>query len=77
MGTRVNDISGQDEVVIKWKGLPDYDYSWEWKTVIHRQFPHFDLEDKVNFKEPGNATYESERPPILYQYRRRSKTQKA
>ena len=73
LGSRVSPVSGQDELLIQWKGLPDYESSWEWKKVIQGQFPEFDLEDKVNFAEGGNVRYEALRPPLLYEYTRRKK----
>lgn len=60
LGYRKNSTKGQEEVLIKWKNLPDYDSSWEWKAVIKGQFPTFDLEDKVIFKGGGNVTYEDQ-----------------
>ena len=76
LDTRVNSSSGQEELRVKWKGLPSHDSSWEWKSVIMKRFPGFDLEDKVNFVGEGNDTVEALRPPILFQYQRRSKAQK-
>lgn len=69
---RVNLESGQKEVLIKWRGLPSHECTWEWVSAITKRFPHFDLEDKVNFEGEGNDTYEAVRPPILYQYKRRA-----
>ena len=74
LGSRVSPISGQDELLIQWKGLPDFESSWEWKRVIQGQFPEFDLEDKVNFAEGSNVSYEAIRPPLLYEYSRRKKS---
>ena len=74
LGTRVSPLTGQDELLIQWKGLPDYESSWEWKKVLHGQFPEFDLEDKVNFAEGSNVSYEAIRPPLLYEYSRRKKS---
>ena len=70
---RKNGKTGKEEVLIKWKGLPSHDCTWEEVSVMREQFPSFDLEDKVNFEERGIVTYEAERPPILFQYRRRGK----
>ncbi|KFK22699.1 hypothetical protein AALP_AAs67984U000100 [Arabis alpina] len=58
MGVRINALSGQQEVFIKWKGLPDCDSTWEWVGVIQEQFPEFDLEDKALFKAAGIVTEE-------------------
>ncbi|XP_010485080.1 PREDICTED: putative F-box/LRR-repeat protein 9 [Camelina sativa] len=74
LGTRTNPRSGQAEVLIKWKGLPDYECSWEWVNTIKGQFPLFNLEDKVNFKGRGNDKYEEQHPPILYQYERKKRS---
>ncbi|KFK22868.1 hypothetical protein AALP_AAs42979U000100, partial [Arabis alpina] len=52
MGFRIHPITGQEEVLIKWKELPEHDSTWEWTKVIEEQFPQFDLEDKVLFKAP-------------------------
>ncbi|XP_048627868.1 uncharacterized protein LOC125596911 [Brassica napus] len=73
LGTRKNVISGQEEVLIKWKGLPAFDSSWEWSNVIRAQYPNFDLEDKVNLVEGGIDTYGIIKPPILYQYQRKGR----
>ena len=35
------------EVLIKWKDLPEFEATWESSSVIQRQFPNFHLEDKV------------------------------
>ena len=69
--TRVNQGTGQEEVLVKWRGLPAFDCTWEWKSTILKQFPYFDLEDKVNLEGKGNDTYEANHPPTLYQYTRR------
>ena len=71
MNSRIHPVSGQQEVLIKWKGLPDFDSSWEWRKVIQGQFPDFNLEDKVDFDGGGIDTYASTHPPIIYQYQRR------
>ncbi|KFK24528.1 hypothetical protein AALP_AAs46225U000100, partial [Arabis alpina] len=55
MGFRIHPITGQEEVLIKWKELPEHDSTWEWTRVMAEQFPEFDLEDKVLFKAPGNV----------------------
>lgn len=69
LGERVSPVSGgQEEVLIRWKGLSEYESSWEWKKVIQGQFPEFDFEDKINFAEGGNVSYEASRPPILFEF---------
>ena len=44
------------EVVIQWKGLPEEEATWEGEHEIQRLYPHFDLEDKVNFNRGGIDT---------------------
>ncbi|XP_023644452.1 uncharacterized protein LOC111832374 [Capsella rubella] len=73
LGFRQHPVSGQQEVLIQWKDLPDYENSWEWGSTIQGQFPTFDLEDKVNYKGGGNDTLLGQRPPILHQDKRRNK----
>ncbi|KFK26976.1 hypothetical protein AALP_AA8G317800 [Arabis alpina] len=70
LGTRMNKQSGQEEVLIQWKGMPESECTWEWRRVMKGQFPKFHLEDKVNIKEGGNVRVD-ETMPILYQFRRR------
>ena len=36
------------QVLIKWKGLPEFEASWEPGELIIAQFPGFHLEDKVS-----------------------------
>ena len=38
---------GTSEVLIKWKGLPEFEATWEGYEAIRNQFPLFHLEDKV------------------------------
>lgn len=47
-------ISGQQEVLIAWKGLPTSEATWESFEQIQQQFPEFPLEDKVNFQGGSN-----------------------
>ena len=53
---------------MKWKGLPDFEASWESADLIAKQFPDFHLEDKVSFEPGGN-----DRPLIRFTYSRRKK----
>ena len=46
------------EVLVKWKGLPEHDASWESSTLLQQHFPNFHLEDKVSL-QPGGI----DRPP--------------
>lgn len=70
---RVNGRTCQDEVLIKWKGLPDFDCTWEWKQTMKNQCPQLDLKEKVDLQGVGNVTYEATHPPIIYQCRRKGK----
>ena len=36
------------EVLVQWSGLSAIDATWEWLVSLVKQFPHFDLEDKIN-----------------------------
>ena len=56
------------EVLIQWKGLPQFEASWELVDTIKKHFPDFHLEDKVSLIEGGN-----DRPPIRYVYTRKGK----
>jgi high-affinity K+ transport system ATPase subunit B len=39
--------SNEQEVLIKWSNLADEEATWESITTIQKQFPKFELEDKV------------------------------
>ena len=65
--------TGHEEVLVKWNGLPAADCTWEWKSVMEKQFPELDLEDKVSFNGGSNVMYEAIRPPIIHHYKRRPK----
>ena len=56
------------EVLIQWKGLPQFEASWESVDTIKEHFPDFHLEDKVSLIEGGN-----DKPPIRYVYNRKGK----
>ncbi|PON75651.1 Ribonuclease H-like domain containing protein, partial [Trema orientale] len=56
------------EVLVRWKGLPDFEATWESYDMIQHQFPSFHLEDKVALAAGGN-----DRPPIRFTYVRRGK----
>ena len=45
---------GQLQLLIKWKGLPEHDNTWEDAIDIQIQFPHFHLEDKVILEAVGD-----------------------
>ena len=73
---RFNENTGHEEILVKWEGLPEADCTWEWKSVIEKQFLGLDLEDKVSLNGGSNVMYEAIRPPILYQYRKKSPLKK-
>ena len=58
--------AGELEVLLKWKGLPEFEATWEDSHMIQTQFPDFHLEDKVKVWAGGN-----DRPPIRFTYARR------
>lgn len=43
------------EVLIKWKGLPFFEATWEEARSFAERFPGFHLEDKVRLWRPGNV----------------------
>lgn len=47
------DEDGHLEALIHWKGLPEHERSWLRVKDIKREFPEFELEDKLNFTEGG------------------------
>ena len=57
---------GTSEVLIKWKGLPEFEATWEGYEAIRNQFPLFHLEDKVRVWEGGN-----DRPLVCFTYERK------
>ena len=54
------------EVLIQWKGLPQFEASWELVDTIKKHFPDFHLEDKVSLSEGGK-----DRPPTRCVYEKR------
>ena len=73
LSTRINAQSGQEELLIKWKGLPSHESTWEWKSAVKEKFGGFDLEDKVNFIGASNDTWAATHPPVLYHYSRKAR----
>lgn len=47
-GIKKDTVHGEPEVLIKWKGLPSFESSWEPMKHIADQYPDFHLEDKVS-----------------------------
>ena len=48
--TRLN-AAGEQEGLVKWADLPDFESAWELKTTIQQSFPDSHLEDKVELQE--------------------------
>nr|KAJ0228165.1 hypothetical protein LSAT_V11C100046520 [Lactuca sativa] len=65
--TKQEDTGRRTEVLIKWKGVPDFDSTWEDFTTIQGTFPDFDLEDKVLLWGQGNVVH----PPLHFTYQRK------
>ena len=42
------------QVLVQWQGQPDSDATWELLSDFQKDFPHFNLEDKVIFEARGN-----------------------
>lgn len=66
----------QLEVLIKWKGLSEFESTWEDAQMINLRFSGFHLEDKVRFLG-GSIAMHSPNHPILQTYTRRGKRQLA
>ena len=52
LATRMNAV-GAEEVLVKWVCLPDFENSWELKSIIQQDFPNFHLERKADLQEEG------------------------
>lgn len=72
----VRNSQAATEVLIKWKGLQDFEATWEDHDEIAARFPHFHLEDKVLFWVGGIAR-DQPRPAVHFTYARRRPKQKA
>ncbi|XP_074366797.1 uncharacterized protein LOC141707499 [Apium graveolens] len=65
------------EALIKWKGLPNYEATWEDVEKAGVQFPDFHLEDKVSLWGQGSVIHPTEaKQPIMYS-RRKNKDARA
>ena len=75
LAVRPSIVSGQagSEVLIRWQDLPAYEDSREPFEVIQAQFPHFNLEDKVNAWVAGNDKPKIQK--LLMQGRRKENNQ--
>ena len=76
LGVRNASIGGAmtAEVLVKWKGLPDFEATWEDYASLDLRFPDFHLEDKVAFWVGGNASTQlgqPNKPPVLFTYTRK------
>lgn len=47
------DVHGRLEVLVQWKGLPDYEHTWMKVSELEQSFPSFELEGKLSFGEGG------------------------
>ncbi|KAL8107682.1 hypothetical protein AgCh_024186 [Apium graveolens] len=65
----------QPEVLIKWRGIPAYEGTWESFENIASLFTDFHLEDKMQILAQGNATSGIIPPVITYQIRNKNKYQ--
>ncbi|XP_063935341.1 transposon Tf2-1 polyprotein isoform X1 [Daucus carota subsp. sativus] len=62
------------EVLIKWKGLSDFEASWEEADLIANQFPNFHLEDKVSLWGRSNVIHsEAAKGPLVYSRKKKIK----
>lgn len=59
------------EFLVKWKGLPSFEATWEEFHALDQRFPLFHLEDKVNLWARGNAMNQPKHPPVIFTYSRR------
>ena len=59
--------AGPDQLVlVKWKGLLDFESTWESARIIHQRFLEFQLEEKLNLLAGRDG-----RTPIMTYYRRK------
>ncbi|XP_038894561.1 uncharacterized protein LOC120083086 isoform X4 [Benincasa hispida] len=52
LGIRWNGELAANEWLVKWKGLPESEATWELVYLMNEQFPHFHFKDKVPFSVP-------------------------
>ena len=66
---QIKDIRGSEPeqlVLVQWKGLPDYESTWELACLIHQRFPEFQLEEKLKLLAGRDG-----KTPVLTYYRRK------
>ena len=66
---QIKDIRGsgpEQLVLVQWKGLLDYESTWELACLIHQRFPEFQLEDKLKLLAGRDG-----KTPILTYYRQK------
>ena len=71
----IKDIRGtgpEQLVLVQWKGLPEFESTWESARMIHQCFPDFQLEDKLNLL----AGRDGRTPIITYGRRKRRHSNK-
>lgn len=49
------DSEGHLEALIQWKGLPVHESSWLRVRDVHKDFPEFELEDKLSLIGGGGG----------------------
>ncbi|KAI3714972.1 hypothetical protein L6452_21935 [Arctium lappa] len=64
----VNGDPGQLEVLVKWKGLSEFESSWELLEMLLQQFPDCHLENKMRLLEGSIG-----KPQVRFTYRRKGK----
>ena len=72
---QIKDIRGsgpEELVLVQWKGLPEYESTWELAHLILQRFPEFQLEDKLNLL----AGRDGKTPVWTYYCRKRNRLNK-
>ena len=59
-------------MLVQWKGLPEFECTWESARMIHQRFPEFQLEDKLKLL----AGKDGRTPIITYQRRKHRRLNK-
>ena len=66
----------RQEALIKWKGLPVFEATWEDVSVVANLFPIFHLEDKVTFWGGGTVMLDKGPPKVLTYARNKNRATK-